>query len=105
MSALQPLKDMAKRGMQPSQRIVWLRLGITPPKRNAIKIDPDNLPSDSDCAAVAGLDVILCLNGYVTRYGTVKRLCESLMLGRPRRLQLIDHDYKKIAYLKLGGVA
>jgi hypothetical protein len=74
-------------------------------KRNAIEIDPANLPNDVDCTALAGLDVIVSYFGHLTRYSTLKRLCESIYQARPRRLQVIDHDYRKIAFLKIGGRA
>ncbi len=105
MNALQPLSELAARGMQPVRREVWLGLGIKPPKRNAIAIDPSHLPTDADCTAVAGLDVILCVHGYSTAYGVLRRLCGSIYQARPRRLQLIDLDYQRIAFLKLGGHA
>lgn len=103
-SAFRPLLDLIEQGMQPAGRMVWLGLGEKPAKRNALLIDVDNLPSDSDCKAVAGLDVVLSFHGYSTKYGTLRRLCGSLYQGRPRRLQVIDLDYKRMAFLKLGGV-
>jgi hypothetical protein len=100
LSELQELKDL---GLQPIGGIVWLGIGVTPPKRSAVFIDSDRLPTDQECKAVAGLDVILSYYGYITKYGTLKRLCESLYQARPRRLQVVDLDTKKIAFLRLGG--
>ncbi|CAN5390611.1 hypothetical protein BH11PSE11_BH11PSE11_12310 [soil metagenome] len=103
MNALQPLADLATRGMQPVRREVWLGLGFKPMRRNAIEIDPAQLPTDSECNAVTGLDVIVCIRGYATAYGKLQRLCGALYQARPRRLQVVDHDHKKIAFLKLAG--
>jgi hypothetical protein len=105
MNPLQPLQDLIDNGQQPVGRMIWLGLGIKPRKQNPIEIDPANLPSDDDCKALAGLDVVLSYFGHVTRYGTLQRLCESIYQARPRRLQVIDHDYRKIAFLKIGGHA
>jgi hypothetical protein len=102
MSALKPLQDLAARGMQPTGRIVWLGLGMKPPKRNAIAIDPIDLPTDDECKAVAGLDVVVLFNGFLTKYGTLQRLCGSLYQARPRRLQLVDMDFKRIAFLRVA---
>lgn len=106
MNALLPLKELAARGLQPVGRIVWLGLGFLPQKRNALEIDPNHLPCDADCLALAGLDVILLIRGYSTstKYGAVKRLCGSVYRSRPRRFQLIDLDLYRIAYLKKSGV-
>jgi hypothetical protein len=70
---LRPLTDLAARNLQPLRREVWLGIGFHPPKRCAI--DPANLPTQADCRAVAGLDVILTYNGGTTRYGTLRGLC------------------------------
>lgn len=103
MNPLQPLENLAARGLQPVRREVWLGLGFRPPKRCAIGINHDNLPKDADCLAVAGLDVIVCYRGNATRYGTLRGLCNALYQAEPRRLQVIDLDAKHVAYLKLGG--
>lgn len=102
MSTIAALADMRRRGMMPRGRLIWLGLGFRPPKRNAIVLDPDNLPADRYCVAVAGLDVVLCYPGNLTRYSILRRLCSSLLAGRPRRLQLFDMDLKRLAFLKLG---
>jgi hypothetical protein len=60
MNSLQPLHDLVARGLQPWRREFWIGLGFLPPKRCAIAIDPAHLPTDADCSAVVGLDVILC---------------------------------------------
>ena len=101
---LQPLVDLMARGLQPVRREVWLGLGFCPPKRCAIAIDPLRIPSDADCGTVAGLDVILCYHGHSTRYGALRDLCSAIYKARPRRLLAIDLDYKRVAFLKLGGV-
>jgi hypothetical protein len=103
MNPLKPLHDLAERGMQPVGRLVWLGLGKKPLKSNAIEIDPDHLPTDHDCKAVAGLDVIVLFYGFTTKYGVMRRFCGSLYQARPRRLQLIDLDMKRIAFLKVAS--
>lgn len=105
MSALQPLRDLVAQDMQPRGRQIWLGLGFAPMKRNVISINPEFLPSCLECSPVAGLDVILCIRGREARYGSVWRLCQNLLAANPRRLQLIDLDFGKIAFLKLGGRA
>lgn len=103
-SPMQPLADLMARGLQPVRREVWLGLGFRPPKRCAIAIDPLRLPSDADCGAVAGLDVILCYHGHSARYGSLRNLCGALYMARPRRLLVIDLDYARVALLKMGSV-
>lgn len=105
MNALHPLHELREMGMVPHDEQVWLGLGWLPPKCNALRIDPGHLPSDAECNCVAGLDVILTFRGYVTRYGTLRKLCGSLYQARPRRLQIVDLDYRHVAFLKLGGAA
>lgn len=100
---LHQLDALAAQGMQPVRREVWLGLGFLPPKRCAIAIDPLHLPTGSDCGAVAGLDVMLCYHGHSTRYGVLRDLCASLYRARPRRLLVIDLDYGRLAFLKLGA--
>jgi hypothetical protein len=99
---LHQLEQLAARGLQPLRREVWLGLGFAPPKRCAIAIDPAHLPTAAQCTAVAGLDVLLVYHGDTTRYGTLQQLCAGLYRAGPRRLQAIDIDAKRIAYLKLG---
>ena len=101
MNPLLPLERLVAQQLQPIRREVWLGLGFLPPKRCAIAIDPANLPKEADCKAVAGLDVIVIYRGSVTGYGTIRRLSDALYKGGPRRLQLIDIDAKRIAFLKL----
>lgn len=103
MNELKQLEELAARGMQPRGGMVWLGLGVTPKKRNALVIDPDNLPAESQCSALAGLDVVLSFHGYATRYGTLRRLCGAIYTARPRRLIILDLDFRKLAFLKLGG--
>lgn len=100
---LHQLDALAAQGMQPVRREVWLGLGFRPPKRCAIVIDPQRLPTGSDCRAVAGLDVMLCYHGHSTRYGVLRDLCGSLYRARPRRLLVIDLDYGRLTFLKLGA--
>jgi hypothetical protein len=103
MNPLQLLESMRDRGAMPRAGEIWLVLGIPIERRNALTIPFDNLPTDQDCTAVAGLDVVLCFYGYLTSYGILQRLCGSLLVGRPRRLLVVDLDLKKIAFLKLAG--
>lgn len=103
-SPMRPLADLMARGPQPLRREVWLGLGFFPPKRCAIAIDPLRLPNDVDCGAVAGLDVILCYHGHSARYGPLRNLCGALYMARPRRLLVIDLDYARVAFLKMGTV-
>lgn len=103
MSALKPLQDLVASGLQPKARHVWLGLGLKPAKRGGIEIEPNQLPTDADCTALAGLDITLVFNGFLTRYGTLRRLCGSIYQARPRRILLVDLDYRKTAFVKLGG--
>ncbi|MES2048139.1 MAG: hypothetical protein V4447_07050 [Pseudomonadota bacterium] len=100
---LRTLEELAERGAQPVGRAVWLGLGYRPPKQCSISISPNNLPSDDECCAVAGLDIFVCFHGYATRYGVLHSLCGALYQARPRRLLIIDLDYKRTAFLKLGA--
>ena len=100
--AMQPLIDLAMMGLQPVRREVWLGIGFRPPKRCSIALPPLQLPSDRECRAVAGLDVLLCYHGHSTRYGVLRDLCGALQRAQPRRLLAIDLDYGRVAFLKLG---
>lgn len=103
MKTLCKLNEIMNLGRMPRGRIIWLGLGITPPKTNSIKIEIDKLPSREECTSITGLDVILTYHGNFTRYGILFNLCSSLLSSNPRRLQIVDIDIKKVAYLKLGG--
>ena len=103
MSSLSPLIELRAIGAMPKTGLIWLGLGCRPQRRNALALNPDQLPSDEECKCVAGLDVVLLINGYITKYADLRRLCGSLLSNRPRRLQVIDLDYKRIAFLKMGG--
>lgn len=98
---MKPLFDLIAADLQPIRREVWLGLGFCPPKRCAIAINPLALPSNRDCRAVAGLDVMLCYHGHSTRYGVLRNLCAALLQAGPRRLMVIDIDYRRLAFLKL----
>ncbi|KIF81276.1 hypothetical protein [Noviherbaspirillum autotrophicum] len=102
-SGLEPLVRLRKKNLMPKAGLIWIGLGFLPSKKNALAIDPARLPTDDDCKSVAGLDVILVVNGYATNYYPLRRLCSGLMAARPRRFQLVDLDYKRVAFLKLGG--
>lgn len=102
MNPLQPLAEIRDRGFMPKACEIWLGLDIPLRRRNALVIPAENLPTVDECAAVAGLDVILCFHGCSVRYGVLRNLCASLLAGFPRRLMLIDFDFKKTAFLKLG---
>lgn len=90
-------------GFMPADRIVWLGLGMTPPKRSAIKLEIDDLPTDDEYMSLVGLDIMLTYCGNLTKYNTLLKICGALLHARPRRLQIIDIDGKHIAFLKLGG--
>jgi hypothetical protein len=92
----------AELGLAPTGGVLWLGVGMLPPKRNAIEIDPDHLPTPADCRAVAGLDVVLLFPGTLTRYGLLRTLSDRLYRARPRRLLLVDSDHKRTAFLKLA---
>jgi hypothetical protein len=100
---LRQLESMAAAGLQPVRREVWLGLGFRPRKRCAIAINPRRLPSGSDCGAVAGLDVMLCYHGHSTQYGVLRDICALLYRASPRRLLIIDLDFGRLAFLKLGA--
>jgi hypothetical protein len=102
MNPLQPLADLRDCASMPKACEIFLGLGIPLAKRNALTIPIDNLPTVAECAAVAGLDVVLCFHGYSIRYGILWKVCTSLLAGLPRRLMLVDFDFKKTAFLKLG---
>lgn len=91
-------------GLAPIDGIIYLGIGFRPPKQNAIELDPRHLPTQQECYAVAGLDTILVFHGDLIKYGTIRTLTDRLYQSRPRRLQLIDVDHKRIAFLKLAGV-
>jgi hypothetical protein len=89
-------------GLAPAGGVLWLGIGSLPHKRNAISIDPENLPTVMECRAVAGLDVVLLFPGTSTRYGALRTLSDRLYQARPRRLLLVDSDHKRTAFLKLA---
>jgi hypothetical protein len=99
---LQPLAAMRDRGSMPRSCEICLGLGLPLNRRNSLTILFDELPGEAECTAVAGLDVVLCFRGYFTRYGILRRMCDSLLAGRPRRLLVVDLDLKKTAFLKLA---
>lgn len=88
-------------GLVPVGGVIWLGVGLLPPKKNAIGIDPANLPTALECRAVAGLDVVLVFPGELTRYGALRTLSDRLYQARPRRLLLVDSDHHRTAFLKL----
>lgn len=102
---LQPLQDLIDLGRQPFNREFWLFLGTTPNKINGLPVDAQHLPNDNDCKVLAGLDIVLTFNGYLTNYGTLRRLCGSILAARPNLFMVIDLDYKKNAQLKIGARA
>jgi hypothetical protein len=105
MSTLLELSHIRENlGLAPVGSLVYLGIGFTPPKLNAIRIDPDRLPTDRECHAVAGLDVVLLFRGHEVRYSTMRSLTDALYRSCPRRLQLVDLDYKRVAFLKLAGL-
>lgn len=100
---LQVLTQIRTTGSMPKRGLLWIGLGLLPPKNNAIRIDVNNLPEGCHCRCLAGLDVIVCFKGLATRYTTLRCLCVSIMRGNPRRCLLIDLDCKRTAFIKLGG--
>ena len=91
-------------GLAPVGSLVYLGIGFKPPKQNAIRIDQARLPTDRECHAIAGLDVVVVFHGHDVRYFTIRSLTDALHRASPRRLQLIDLDYQRIAFLKLAGL-
>lgn len=105
MSTLKELGRIREElGLAPVNSLIYLGLGFRPPKENAIALDPDHLPTQRECHAVAGLDVVLLYRGNSSRYGTLRTLAGMLGNSLPRRLQLIDLDYKRVAFLKMAGL-
>ena len=102
MTSLTALHALLRQGKQPVGRLVWIGLDFAPAKHNAIAVDSASLPSETECRAVAGLDVIVLYHGFVAAYGALRRLCGNLHQANPRRLQLIDLDFGRIAYLKVS---
>jgi len=90
-------------GLAPVGGILWLGVGILPPKRNAIRIDPANLPTAHECRAVAGLDIVLTFPGTLIGYGVLRTLSDRLQQAQPRRLLLVDTDHNRTAFLKLAA--
>jgi len=104
MSTIADLEMAREIGLAPDDGIIYLGIGFSPPKRNSIEIDSNHLPTQEQCFAVAGLDVVLVFHGDLVRYGTLRTLADRLYQSRPRRLQLIDLDYQRIAFLKMAGL-
>jgi hypothetical protein len=101
MSTLKELDRIRTQlGLAPVDGLIYLGLGFRPPKRNAIALDPDCLPTDRDCYAVAGLDVVLIYRGHSTKYGVLRKLTGSLYQATPRRLMIVDLDCSRSAFLK-----
>ena len=87
----------------PANGIIWIGLGFVPPRQNAIGVGLGRLPTASECVGVVGLDVVLIFNGYIVKYGAVRDMSSALHRACPRRLQLIDLDFHRVAFLKLVG--
>jgi hypothetical protein len=106
MSTLKELDRIRRElGLAPADGVIYLGLGFRPPKRNAIALDPERLPSDRDCYAVAGLDVVLIYRGEEVKYGTLRKLTGSLYQAMPRRLIIVDLDRSRCAFLKTVGAS
>lgn len=103
MSSLADLQELRAAGLMPADRIIWIGLGFVPPKQNAIGVGFDQMPTAAQCLGVVGLDVILIYKGHVTKYGAVRNLSNAIYQAKPRRLQLIDLDFHRVAFLKLVG--
>lgn len=97
------IADARANGQMPAGRIVYVGLGLHPLRMNGVAIDPNHIPRPSQCAGLVSLDVVILYRGNTTRYGSLRDLCESIGECQPRRLQAIDIDNKKIAFLKLGA--
>ena len=101
MSTLKELDRIRTRqGLAPVNGLIYLGLGFRPPKLNAIALDPGYLPTDEDCYAIAGLDVVLVYRGDSVKYGVLKKLTGSLLQALPRRLMIVDLDVSRYAFLK-----
>jgi hypothetical protein len=48
-SNLAPLVAIRQAGLMPKHGLIWLGLGHLPPKRSALSINPESLPSEDDC--------------------------------------------------------
>ncbi len=92
----------AEHGLAPVDNTIWLGIGFRPPKHNAIEIDPASIPTQVECRAVAGLDVVLVYPGDLIRYGMLRTLTSRLYESRPRRLMLVDSDRRRTAFLKVA---
>ena len=91
-------------GLAPVDSLIYLGMGFRPPKQNAIAIDLLRLPTQRECHAVAGLDVVLVYYISRVKYGQLRTLAGMLGQSMPRRLILVDLDYKKLAFLKMAGL-
>ena len=100
---LQLLQDLIECGLQPARREFWLFLDATPNRTYGLRINAENLPTDNDCKALTGLNIVLIFNGYLTKYGTLRRLCGSILAARPHLFWILDLDRKKIVHLKIGA--
>lgn len=82
MSTLAELARIrAEYGLAPVGGVLWLGVSMLPPKRNAIEIDPANLPTALECRAVAGLGVVLIFPGKLARYGALRTLSQRRNVG------------------------
>jgi len=99
---LQQLQNLIDQGFQPVRREFWLFLDKMPNRSYGLRINAGNLPTDDDCTALTGLNIVLIFNGYLTKYGTLRRLCASILAARPHLFWIFDCDFKKIAHLKIG---
>lgn len=103
MTYLNFLTDARNQGLMPTKRIIYLGLGVLPPKLNSIKIPLNVQLSNDEFEPFVGLDIVLVYRGAYTKYGTLKRISDSLLNANPRRLMLIDLDQKGSVFLKLGN--
>lgn len=104
MSTLKELDRIRiEQGLAPLNGLIYLGLGFRPPKLNAIALDPDHLPTDQECYAIAGLDVVLVYRGDSVSYGVLKKLTGSILQALPRRLMIVDLDCSRYAFLKTVG--
>ncbi len=97
---LQPLQNLIDLGLQPARREFCMFLDMAPNRSYGLRINTAHLPTDDDCLALAGLDIVLHFHGYVTKYGPLRRLCGSILAARPNLFWILDRDFKKIAHLK-----
>ncbi len=95
-----------QRGLVPSDEQVWIFLGM-PAKRKqdrwCLDVPLDQIAiREAPVAIVAGIDAIVYYSGDAVSFGLLSGLSKRLIDAGPRRLQLIDLDQSRCAFLKLA---